>query len=350
MAFLSAAENVRVESSDGTGDPLFPGDLLPAAYADTITRYQFDLSGLKVAQLMRAQMEDYLRSQGALPAGVSLQMAQQYVDMTGVGEIWVSSRGLPVRQIMTLQFPAQAGAAEWVSAEVTTDFSAWGEAPATLLALNGDQPGLTLGAMFGQDVVGQLQKTGTTLGMMLVMLLFMGIALRYRHTMPVQRAIYAAIIVSISGDSAAPVHPDGGRPRPLGRTPITRQRSAARGQSRGATCLRPAASSPCPRSAFDCHQVNQSSIPDPQSPIPLFHLYHHRHQRLRRGRPDRQRGDLRAGHPHRPDRHRRGRHQRQDRGDPLHGERPALVSGPAQRRQQRRRSGRRRRVLWPLRM
>jgi thiol:disulfide interchange protein DsbD len=45
--------------------------------------------------------------------------------MVGHGEIWVNADGLPVRQIIHLEFPPERGASEWVEANITTDFRDW---------------------------------------------------------------------------------------------------------------------------------------------------------------------------------------------------------------------------------
>ena len=48
-------------------------------------------------------------------------MPQQYVNMTGEGELWVDSSGLPMRQILRLDFPAIKD--DQVKADITVDFS-----------------------------------------------------------------------------------------------------------------------------------------------------------------------------------------------------------------------------------
>ena len=130
MGFLAAAERVRV--ADGPlADTAFPSELLPVSLTDNITRYQFDVNGLDYANSMRDQLEAQLQRTGELPAGITVQLSQKYIDMTGSGEIWVlngaSGSQLPIRQMVQLEFPAEAGASEWVSAEITTAFHDWAE-------------------------------------------------------------------------------------------------------------------------------------------------------------------------------------------------------------------------------
>lgn len=118
LTYLVAARNVVKAGQDSRAGILF-------------TRYTFDVDGLAFAQYMRERMEAELQRTGKLPAGLSLDMNRQYVGMMGQGEIWVDQAGLPLRQIVQLQFPP--GQLERMEAEVTTDFSAWGPAASPIL-------------------------------------------------------------------------------------------------------------------------------------------------------------------------------------------------------------------------
>ena len=111
LGYLNAIKNVRVvtPAADGTAtegvviETLFPSALLPDEIAATITRYVFDLDGPQYAAYMRRSMEEQLRRQGQLPAGISLEMATEFIEMTGQGELWVDGSGLPMRQIIQFQ-------------------------------------------------------------------------------------------------------------------------------------------------------------------------------------------------------------------------------------------------------
>ncbi len=147
LGFLAAVENVRMVDGN-SAENNSPADLLPVSYMQSVTRYQYDLDSLQYAQMMREQMEEMLRESGELPAGLSLQTARRYVEMTGKGEIWIS-HDLPVRQILHVQFPAEDGADHWVSAEITTTFTDWAEPTHELLADNWFQDPLgTANALF----------------------------------------------------------------------------------------------------------------------------------------------------------------------------------------------------------
>ncbi|MFN2138604.1 MAG: hypothetical protein ACK2UK_21790 [Candidatus Promineifilaceae bacterium] len=138
-SYLTAAKNVRM-LSDADENSLFPSELLPEELDAAVTRYRFDLDGLAYARTMRSIMEDELRRNGELPPGVSLGMVQQFVDMTGEGELWLDARGLPFRQIVRVQFPADDNALEWTDAVITTAYSDWQPHVLDLTALDWQRP------------------------------------------------------------------------------------------------------------------------------------------------------------------------------------------------------------------
>lgn len=86
-----------------------------------LTRYTFRIDGPAYAAYVRDQLEAHLTRSGELPPGVSLDLPEQYVKMTGDGELWVGNNGLPLRQILHLTFPPGAG--EQIRSEATIDFS-----------------------------------------------------------------------------------------------------------------------------------------------------------------------------------------------------------------------------------
>lgn len=112
MAYLAAAKDVRV------GDPVVQQGLDGAS---RLTRYIFDIDGRSYAVYLRDQMEKWLTERGDLPPGVELDLPEQYVNMTGEGELWVGADGLPVRQILRLRFPPTADDQE-IQAEIVVDF------------------------------------------------------------------------------------------------------------------------------------------------------------------------------------------------------------------------------------
>jgi len=108
MAFLAAAKNVKRENVDSRLTP-------------HISRFTFDVDGRSYAAYVRDQLEKYLTEKGELPPGVSLDLPKTYVKMTGEGELWISADGLPLRQILRLQFPPGPDDQE-SRAEATIDF------------------------------------------------------------------------------------------------------------------------------------------------------------------------------------------------------------------------------------
>ncbi len=197
LGYLSAMDNVHIAAAE-SADHTLVESVLPASLSASIARYAFDLNGVEYARYMRAAMEDQLRRQGALPAGVSLQMTDNYVGMIGSGEIWVNSRGLPVRQMLHLRFPARDGAAEWVEATVTTEFFNWGESPASLMALDWSDPLHALGAALSQVDTRQVKELSLYLAVLLLGLAFGAVSLRHRHSLILRRVLYATMIASMT--------------------------------------------------------------------------------------------------------------------------------------------------------
>jgi hypothetical protein len=110
LAFLAAAKNISnqgYESRAGVG----------------FTRYTYELDGPSFAAYARDQLQTQLARQGKLPPGISLELSEQYRQMTGVGELWVRDDGLPLRQIIVADFPAMADQDYRTEARITVDFS-----------------------------------------------------------------------------------------------------------------------------------------------------------------------------------------------------------------------------------
>ncbi len=99
----------------------------------TFTRYSFQLDGPAIANYVRIQLEATLQKSGQLPPGLEVQAPTSYAQMTGSGELWVDGNGLPLRQTLDLQFPAQGG--EVITANIMTHFSDFAKArPVALLS------------------------------------------------------------------------------------------------------------------------------------------------------------------------------------------------------------------------
>lgn len=116
MSFLSAVRDV-------TAQPAAAQDTLSALLS--ATRYTFTLDGEVLAAYLRNRLEETMRQQGELPPGIHLNASDYYREMTGHGELWVGEDGLPLRQVLHLQFPEQND--ETISAQMTISFSRFGQ-------------------------------------------------------------------------------------------------------------------------------------------------------------------------------------------------------------------------------
>ena len=155
----------------------------------TFTRYGFTLDGPAFAAYMHEQMIAALRAKGELPPGVQLEAPAYYRDMTGSGELWVGTNGLPVRQILNMRFPEQKE--ERVEAAITVNFSNYGAEQMGLLTL------LRTGQWKGAWLVLPSRipdLAGLWLGLALSIAAFL--VMRYRRVRAVQTAIVSAVIVS----------------------------------------------------------------------------------------------------------------------------------------------------------
>ena len=88
------------------------------------SRYAFNIDSSRFAEYMHQQLEEAMRARGELPPGVQLQAPAYFRDMVGSGELWVGQDGLPLRQILTLQFPAQND--EELHSQIVVNFSEFG--------------------------------------------------------------------------------------------------------------------------------------------------------------------------------------------------------------------------------
>ncbi len=197
LGFLSAATNIRTVDGQ-TPDLLFDG-LLPTAYTADISRYAFDLDGPDYAVFMRDQTEASLRQRGELPSNLHLDLSQIYVTMQGQGEIWLGADGLPVRQSVRLTFPPKPGDAEWVTAEITTEFSEWGEE-------SGDW-GVAIGEWrLGTGVSSSLrlitahaEQLSLSLGALLLLTGMIALSFTVRRSRYFYASVMLAVIVSMLG-------------------------------------------------------------------------------------------------------------------------------------------------------
>ena len=166
-----------------------------------LTRYSFTVDGPAFALYLRDQMEAALRAKGELPDGVHFDVPTYYREMTGEGELWIGANGLPLRQILTLQFPELKE--QQVHARITVDFSNFGRDaalltgwPAHLAGWLQRAWGLTLPAGFFQSLAGLVAQLPQLTA--LVILATAAILLvRYRHARLLYNSVAVAVIVSM---------------------------------------------------------------------------------------------------------------------------------------------------------
>jgi len=221
LGFLVAAENIRQLTSDDTletatvtGQAPDPG--MPDRWTGkNLNRYAFDINGRQYAEYMRLQMQDYMRRQGELPPGVTLGLTRQYVDMKAQGEIWLNEEGLPVRQLIHLEFPPERGALNWYAADITTHFSNW-DIPSLDHQLFWALPRVIKDpTIFTQDPLSllpnlqalilnpqsltpeNLQKFGFVLGFSLLLAALAVMTITHRHSPRFYAAIAAGVIFSM---------------------------------------------------------------------------------------------------------------------------------------------------------
>ncbi|MBN1888316.1 MAG: hypothetical protein JW850_10010, partial [Thermoflexales bacterium] len=136
LGYLAGIKDVAKQGSETR--PLDPS----GGSSVSFTRYSFALNGPAFAAYMRDQLEAELIKKGELPPGLKLDTARVYASMTGEGEIWIDSRGLPLRQVIHAEFPPYGK--ERIEVDITTDFSGWpdtaGAAPGMTAWMGGFDP------------------------------------------------------------------------------------------------------------------------------------------------------------------------------------------------------------------
>ncbi len=103
MVFLDVAKDIR-PSQSATATAV--ADAPHTSYAV----YDFNVDDRAYGERLLRTHRDYLVRSGQLPAGVAIQGTDHLTGMSGSGELWVDTRGLPVRQIVTLNIPPADGA------------------------------------------------------------------------------------------------------------------------------------------------------------------------------------------------------------------------------------------------
>lgn len=206
LAYLAGMKNV-VELGTEARVLFIPAARVPTPAAEelatapetsvVVTRYGFDLDGPAFAAYARDQLERQLAARGELPFGVTLDMAREFREMTGQGELWVDGQGLPLRLSVHLVYP-QTAQGERLEADIKTDFSGF---PALAVAATTSRQNplawasgsLRLRLPFADD----WQKTGGMAGVAAVTLGLTLLIIVGRRSRRIYWAVALAVIFSL---------------------------------------------------------------------------------------------------------------------------------------------------------
>ena len=181
MAFLQAVRNVQAQAPAARG---------PADQRITFNRYTFEIDSQRLAAALHEQMEAAMHASGELPPTMHLGGSPVLRDMRGNGELWVGADGLPLRQILHLQFPEQRD--DRVEVQMVVDFSRFGAPQPTLynLARAGDLAGI------GARLAATL-PSGQPFLATLPLLALAALIVYYRKRRLLERALATAVILSM---------------------------------------------------------------------------------------------------------------------------------------------------------
>jgi hypothetical protein len=179
MAFLAGAQDIAEISDSADGQVASGNRQSPIPY----TRYTYRVDGPGFAVYMRDQLQNTLVEKGELPHNVTPDLPRSYVEMTGDGELWISSDGLPLRQIVRVTLPEVNE--QRVEAEIKVYFSDFGGQPA------GSQSGASTSL---KSIIGNLAGRWSPAAGMLALAVVVVIGRRSRR---VYTAVAIAVIVSM---------------------------------------------------------------------------------------------------------------------------------------------------------
>ncbi|MCB0127382.1 MAG: hypothetical protein KDE58_34200, partial [Caldilineaceae bacterium] len=214
LGFLVAAEDVEeitatgldTQNTEYATDDLEPVNSLLDGSRFTFHAsqgYSFNLNGLAYAGYMRGQMEEQLRRNGELPAGLRLGMVRDYIDMDGSGEIWLNADGLPVRQTMHVKFPPERGALSWYEVEIVTEYHDWGTLPGAKLAQLWHDPTTVISnpavfaALLPTVTPDQAQQLGLTLSLLMLMGGAAAFLIAHRRSPRLYASLASAVMIAM---------------------------------------------------------------------------------------------------------------------------------------------------------
>jgi len=173
MAYLTALRNVQAHAPEQRN-------------GIQLTRYSFTVDGPAFAAYSHAQLEQTLRAKGELPADMQLEVPRYYQEMTGDGELWIGADGLPLRQILNLQFPPQKD--EQVQSQMVTDFSKYGTPDGAASGISGQWS--TVSGQFVRDTTPIFFTLLAGFGLLFV-------AIRYGRSRKLYNGLAIAVMLSM---------------------------------------------------------------------------------------------------------------------------------------------------------
>ncbi len=186
MAYLAGAKNVKREDAKRED--------VESPFTLHVSRFTFDVDGPAFARYLRDQLERQLREKGELPLGLTLDSSAVYRGATGQGEVWIDSRGLPLRLSVHLVYPPERNG-ERVEANIKTDF----RFPISDFRFTTAQSPISN----LQSLTSKLQSTirntqyAIRLGLLLTVLALTFLVIAYRKARPVYVAIVLVVILSM---------------------------------------------------------------------------------------------------------------------------------------------------------
>jgi hypothetical protein len=175
LAYLAAIKEVQAHPAEERSGIKF-------------TRYSFTIDSERFAVYMHKQMEAALRARGELPPTLNLEISPYFQQMVGSGELWVGEEGLPLRQILTLQFPEQND--EQVHAQIVVDFSGFGHGRPVVSSAQSS----LISGWLGTDHLTLITDSFTPLAIVLPLLAGGALLLLYRRKRLVNVAIVSLVI------------------------------------------------------------------------------------------------------------------------------------------------------------
>ncbi|MEM9775404.1 MAG: hypothetical protein AAF902_12550, partial [Chloroflexota bacterium] len=91
--------------------------------------FTFTIDGNKLAEMITAQQEAELIKSGALAPGQELTIPAEADQVNGSGRLWIDENGLPLYQVLDLNFPSQNQQVGRSEVVMSTTFSGWEAGP-----------------------------------------------------------------------------------------------------------------------------------------------------------------------------------------------------------------------------